>query len=164
VAEFGPEILTADGELDRPALGRLVFDDAGARRRLEAIIHPLVRARAEQIEAEAAGQVVVQDIPLLVETGQQGRFDAVIVVDVPAEVQVERLTAQRGMTGEEAWGRIAAQASREERRAVADHVVRNDVTLDDLGSFGVGWGVVGLDPEGSEPCVVGAAWSSDRSG
>jgi dephospho-CoA kinase len=132
VAEFGPDIVTTGGELDRPALGRLVFEDAAARSRLEAIIHPLVRERAEQIEADATGDVVVQDIPLLVETGQQGRFDAVVVVDVPPEVQVERLIRQRGMSAPEAQGRIAAQASREQRLAVADHVVGNDGTLDEL--------------------------------
>jgi dephospho-CoA kinase len=133
VAAFGSGVLTAGGELDRPALGRIVFGDEAARRKLEAIIHPRVRARAAEIEhAAAADAIVVHDIPLLVETGQAGKFDLVLVVDVPVEVQVQRLTAQRGMTDEEARQRIASQASREQRLAVADLVVDNSGGLDDL--------------------------------
>jgi dephospho-CoA kinase len=133
VEEFGPEILTTDQALDRPAMGRLVFADPAARARLEAIIHPLVRAMAAQIESTAgAGTVVVHDIPLLVETGQQDGFDTVVVVDAPPEVQVARLTAQRGMSEAEARSRIAAQASRDQRLAVADHVVTNDGSLAEL--------------------------------
>jgi dephospho-CoA kinase len=133
VAAFGPGVLTADGELDRPALGKLVFGDEAARRKLEAIIHPRVRARAAEIEAGAAADaIVVHDIPLLVETGQADKFDLVLVVDVPVEVQVRRLTAQRGMADEEAKQRIASQASRDERLAVADVVVDNAGTLDEL--------------------------------
>lgn len=133
VAAFGPGVLTADGDLDRPALGKLVFGDETARRTLEAIIHPRVRARAAEIEkAAAADAIVVHDIPLLVETGQADGFDVVLVVDVPVEVQVERLTAQRGMTDAEAEQRIASQASREDRLAVADVVVDNSGSLADL--------------------------------
>ncbi|TCC05215.1 dephospho-CoA kinase [Kribbella soli] len=133
VAAFGPGVLTADGELDRPALGKIVFGDETARRKLEAIIHPRVRARAAEIEADAAADaIVVHDIPLLVETGQADRFDLVLVVDVPLEVQVQRLTAQRGMTDEEAKQRIASQASRDDRLAVADVVVGNSGSLADL--------------------------------
>jgi dephospho-CoA kinase len=129
VDAFGPEVLTATGELDRAAMGRRVFADPAARARLEAVIHPLVRRRAAEIEATApTDAVVVHDIPLLVETGQAGNFDVVVVVDVPAEVQIDRLTRERGMTAEEARSRIDAQASREERLAVADHVVANDAT------------------------------------
>jgi dephospho-CoA kinase len=132
-AEFGAGLVTPDGELDRPAMGRLVFDDPQARARLEAIIHPLVRSRAAEIESDAASDaVVVQDIPLLVETGQHSLFDTVVVVDTPADVQVERLTGQRGMSAEQARARIAAQASRERRLAVADHVVLNDASLGEL--------------------------------
>jgi dephospho-CoA kinase len=131
--EFGPVILTAAGELDRPALGRIVFRDAEARRRLEAITHPLVRARARDIEAGApVGSVVVHDIPLLVETGQQDAFDAVIVVDANEQTQRGRLAETRGMSADEAAERIAAQATRERRRAVADYVIVNDGSLDDL--------------------------------
>jgi dephospho-CoA kinase len=133
VAAFGPGVLTPDGELDRPALGKIVFGDEAARRKLEAIIHPRVRARAAEIEAAAAADaIVVHDIPLLVETGQARSFDVVLVVDVPVEVQVERLTTQRGMADEEAKRRIASQASRDDRLAAADVVVGNDGTLADL--------------------------------
>ncbi len=132
VEAFGA-VLTAEGELDRPAVGRIVFGDEVARRKLEAIIHPRVRARAAEIEAEApAGSVVVHDIPLLVETGQGDKFDLVLVVDVPPEVQLERLSRDRGMTDEEAKARIASQATREQRLAVADLVVDNSGSLADL--------------------------------
>jgi dephospho-CoA kinase len=92
---FGDAVIGSDGRLDRPALGRIVFGDATARSDLEAIIHPAVRRRAAELEAAAdPDAVVVQMIPLLVETGQAGRFDAVIVVDVPPDVQRERLIAR----------------------------------------------------------------------
>jgi dephospho-CoA kinase len=133
VKAFGSDVLTADGELDRPALGRIVFGDEAARRKLEAIIHPQVRARAAEIEAAApADAVVVHDIPLLVETGQADRFDVVLVVDAPTDVQLERLTTQRGMTETEAKQRIASQASREDRLAVAGLVLDNSGSLADL--------------------------------
>lgn len=132
IAEFG-DVLTPAGELDRPAVGRLVFGDQVARRKLESIIHPRVRTRAAEIEAEApAGSVVVHDIPLLVETGQADRFDRVLVVDVPPEIQLERLVGERGMSAEEARSRIASQASRGERLAAADLVVDNSGSLADL--------------------------------
>jgi dephospho-CoA kinase len=131
--EFGPRVLTADGELDRPAVGAIVFADDDARRRLEAIIHPLVRARGAELEAAAPEDaLVVHDIPLLAETGQGDAFDAVIVVDTPVETQVERMTALRGWTAEDARARVAAQASREQRRAVATYVIENTGTLEDL--------------------------------
>ena len=133
VEAFGPQVLTADGKLDRPALGAVVFGDEAARRRLEAIPHPLIRARAAELEAAApAGTVVVHDIPLLVETGQADRFDAVVVVDVPVETQVARMVRDRGMSREDALARVKAQASREERLAVATQVVENTGTREDL--------------------------------
>jgi dephospho-CoA kinase len=133
VAAFGPEVLTADGALDRPALGAVVFGDEAARRRLEAILHPLIRARAAELEAAAPeGTVVVHDIPLLVETGQADRFDAVLVVDVPVDTQVERMVRDRGMSREDALARVAAQAEREQRLAAATHVVDNTGTREDL--------------------------------
>jgi dephospho-CoA kinase len=133
VDEFGPGILTEDGWLDRPALGAVVFGDEPARRRLEAILHPLIRARAAEIEAAApAGALVVHDIPLLVESGQAGGFDAVLVVDVPVATQVERMVRDRGWSREDAEARVAAQASREERLAAATHVLDNTGTRDDL--------------------------------
>jgi len=133
VDAFGPEVLTEDGELDRPAMGAIVFADEEARRRLEAIIHPRVRARGAELEAAAGhDSVVVHDIPLLAETGQGGGFDAVVVVDVPVETQVERMMNLRGMSREEAEARVAAQATREQRQAVATYVIDNSGTLEDL--------------------------------
>ena len=133
VEAFGPEVLTADGTLDRPALGHEIFGDPEARRRLEAILHPLIRARAAEMEAAAPpGSVVVHDIPLLVETGQADGFDAVVVVDVPEALQLERMVRDRGMSEGDARARIAAQASREQRRSVATYLVENTGTREDL--------------------------------
>lgn len=133
VAAFGDKVLTPKGELDRPAMGAIVFGDEEARRRLEAIIHPRVRQRSAELEAAAGPDaVVVHDIPLLAETGQAGTFDAVVVVDVPVETQVERMVRLRGMTEAEAKARIAAQATREQRLAVATHVIDNTGTVEDL--------------------------------
>ncbi|MBE1878896.1 dephospho-CoA kinase [Myceligenerans pegani] len=129
---FGTEVIGADGALDRPALGRLVFADDDARERLNAIVHPEVRRLSAEHEAEAAARdpraVVVHDIPLLVETGQAEAFHLVVVVHAPAEQRLERLVEGRGMDAEEARGRIAAQASDEDRLAAAD------VVLDGTGS------------------------------
>lgn len=133
VAEFGEELLAEDGELDRPAMGRLVFHDEAARRRLEAIVHPLVFERyAEQEAAAPEGALVVHDIPLLVESGRAQEFDAVVVVDVPRELQVERMLRDRGWTLVDAEARIAAQATREQRLDVATHVIDNTGTLEEL--------------------------------
>ncbi len=133
VAEFGPEVLTPEGDLDRPAMGRRVFGDEAARRRLEAIVHPLVFERIAELE-EAAGpdDLVVHDIPLLAESGRADTFDAVIVVDVPPGLQVARMISDRGWTREDAEARIAAQASREDRLAIATYVVDNSGTVDQL--------------------------------
>ncbi len=132
-AEFGPDLLTAAGDLDRPAMGALVFGDADARRRLEAIIHPLVHARAAALEAQAPeGSVIVHDIPLLAEGGRAGGFDAVVVVDAPADVQLARMVEDRGWSSEDSAARIAAQASREDRLAIATHVIDNTGTLEQL--------------------------------
>ena len=133
VEEFGPDVLGPDGGLDRPRLGALVFADTERRRALESIIHPRVRARAAEIEAAApAGAVVGHDIPLLAETGQAASFDAVGVVDVPVEVQVDRMVRIRGMSEADARARIAAQADRDARLAVATYVVANTGSLDEL--------------------------------
>ncbi|WP_121252712.1 dephospho-CoA kinase [Nocardioides ferulae] len=133
VEAFGPQLLTEDGELDRAAMGRLVFADAELRRRLESIVHPLVFERIVALEEQAPpGSLVVHDIPLLAETGRADDFDAVLVVDAPHELQVARMVRDRGWTAEEAESRIAAQASREQRRAIATHVVENTATRDDL--------------------------------
>jgi len=124
VARFGNSVLAADGSLDRSALARVIFADPQARADLNAIIHPLVRERAAELEAAApVGAVVVHVIPLLVETGQQDRFDAVVVVDTTVEEQLRRLTRRDGLTQTEAEQRVAAQASREERLGAATHVI-----------------------------------------
>ena len=133
VAAFGDGVLTPDGQLDRPAVGALVFADEEKRRALEAIIHPLVRDRGAEMEAEAPRDaLVVHDIPLLAETGQADRFDAVIVVDVPVDLQLERMVRLRGMHPADADARIAAQAEREHRLAIATHVIENTGNVDDL--------------------------------
>ena len=126
VAEFGDGVLTADGALDRPALAAVVFGDPAARARLDAVVHPLVRARAaELVEAAPPDAVVVQDVPLLVETGQAGSYDLVLVVETDLETRVARL-GERGLAAEDARARIASQATDEQRRAVAGVVLRND--------------------------------------
>jgi len=133
VEEFGPELLTADGDLDRAAMGALVFTDEAARRRLEAIVHPLVFEQIVALEADApAGAVVVHDIPLLAESGRADTFDAVVVVETPEEVQVERMIRDRGWSEEDARSRIAAQASPEDRRAVATYLVENTGSREEL--------------------------------
>jgi dephospho-CoA kinase len=133
VEAFGPEVLTPEGDLDRPKVGEIVFNDAGKRKVLEGIVHPLVFERYAELEASAPGDgIVVHDIPLLVESGRAGDFDAVIVVDVPHETQVERMLRDRGWTEEDALARIAAQATREQRREVATYVIENTGTLEDL--------------------------------
>ena len=129
---FGDGVLTAGGELDRPALAAVVFGDPDARSRLDGIVHPLVRARAaELIAALPPDAVVVQDIPLLVETGQAGSFDLVLVVEADVATRVARLV-DRGLTEADARARIAAQASDEQRRAVADVLLDNSGTPEEL--------------------------------
>jgi dephospho-CoA kinase len=133
VEAFGPEVLTPQGDLDRPKVGAIVFADESRRRVLEGIIHPLVRKRSGELEAAAGpDDLVVHDIPLLAEAGLASAFDAVIVVDAPPEVQVERMVRERGWTREEAESRIAAQASREDRRAIATYVIENTGSLADV--------------------------------
>lgn len=132
VASFGPAVVGPDGTLDRSLLGRLVFTDADARRRLEAIVHPQVRRLAAEREAAAAAvdpsAVVVHDVPLLVETGQADSFGVVVVVAAPAALRVDRLVRLRGMPAADARARVGAQASDEVREAAAD------VVLDGTGS------------------------------
>ena len=134
---FGDEVLGPDGSLNRERLGAIVFADPGLRARLNEIVHPLVREWMQAGERAAAdsgrdGLVVVHDVPLLAESRGRGGFDLVIVVDVPAELQVERLVSQRGMAPDQARARMAAQATREQRLAVADIVIDNSGSLDDL--------------------------------
>ncbi|MEW1722968.1 dephospho-CoA kinase [Streptomyces sp. NPDC093109] len=133
VAEFGPGVLTDSGALDRPKLGGIVFGDHDRLRSLNAIVHPLVRARSAELESAAGpGAIVVHDVPLLVENGMSALFDLVLVVDAAPETQIERLVRLRGMTESEARERMAAQATREERRAAADLVIDNDGPLERL--------------------------------
>jgi dephospho-CoA kinase len=132
VEAFGDGVLTSEGALDRSALAAVVFADPAARARLDGIVHPLVRARAAEMVAQARpDSVVVQDVPLLVETGQAASFDLVLVVEADSETRVRRLV-QRGLTEEDARARIAAQATDEQRRAVADVVLDNTGTIEDL--------------------------------
>lgn len=125
-AEFGPAILNPEGGLDREALGSRIFADAAQREKLNAIVHPRVRARATELRASAPPDaIVVQDIPLLVETGQGAAFHLVLVVDAPAELRIERMVRNRGLTEAAATQRIAAQASQRQRLAAADVVIEN---------------------------------------
>ncbi|GAA2629267.1 dephospho-CoA kinase [Streptomyces axinellae] len=133
VAEFGPDVLAPDGTLDRPRLGSLVFSDTERLAALNAIVHPLVGQRSAELE-RAAGEdsVVVHDVPLLVENGLAPLYDEVIVVDADPRTQLDRLVRLRGMDEGEARARMAAQAGREERLAVADVVIDNDGPLEEL--------------------------------
>ncbi|MFF4227149.1 dephospho-CoA kinase [Streptomyces abikoensis] len=133
VAEFGPGVLTAEGALDRPALGAIVFADKGRLAALNAIVHPLVRARSAELEAAAGPDaVVVHDVPLLAENGLAPLYDLVVVIDAGTGTRLDRLVRLRGMTPDEARARMAAQATREERLAVADLVIDNDGPLEAL--------------------------------
>ncbi|EYT80519.1 dephospho-CoA kinase [Streptomyces sp. Tu 6176] len=130
---FGPEVLAADGSLDRPRLGAVVFADPERLAVLNAIVHPLVGARSRELEEAAAEDaVVVHDVPLLTENGLAPLYDLVIVVDARPETQLDRLVRLRGMTEEDARARMAAQATREQRLEIADIVIDNDVPLERL--------------------------------
>lgn len=133
VAEFGDGVLAADGSLDRAKLGGIVFADADRLRALNAIVHPLVRDRSAALQ-EAAGPdaVVVNDVPLLAENDLAGLYDVVVVVDAAPATQLDRLVRLRGMAEDEARARMAAQATREQRLAIADIVVDNDGTQAEL--------------------------------
>ncbi|MEV6076086.1 dephospho-CoA kinase [Streptomyces sp. NPDC052069] len=133
VDAFGTGILLADGTLDRPALGAIVFADADRLAALNAIVHPLVGARSAELERAAdPDSVVIHDVPLLTENGLAPLYDLVVVVDATPETQLDRLVRLRGMTEADARARMAAQATREERRAVADLIVDNDGPLEAL--------------------------------
>jgi dephospho-CoA kinase len=133
IAAFGPEVLDAGGALDRGRLGEIVFADPALLGKLNAIVHPLVAERMLEIERSAAPDaVVVHDVPLLAENRLAGQYNVVIVVDVPPEVQLDRLTRLRGMPEDQARERMDAQASRAERLAVADIVVDNSGPLAEL--------------------------------
>jgi dephospho-CoA kinase len=135
VREFGEEILRADGELDREALGRIVFADPEKLARLNAIVHPLVAEESarQTAAAEARGaQVLIHDVPLLVENNLQGIYDAVVVVAASPQTQLDRLTRLRGMTRDDAQARIDAQAPLADKLAAATYVINNDGPIEEL--------------------------------
>ncbi|MGI5399724.1 dephospho-CoA kinase [Streptomyces sp. CA-135486] len=130
---FGPEVLTPEGTLDRPKLGSIVFADPERLATLNAIVHPLVGARSRELEAAAGPDaVVIHDVPLLTENNLAGLYDLVVVVDASPGTQLDRLVGLRGMAESEARARMAAQATREQRRAIADLVIDNDGPLEQL--------------------------------
>ncbi|TAP27542.1 dephospho-CoA kinase [Arthrobacter sp. S41] len=130
---FGSEVLLPDGALDRKALGAIVFADEQQRQTLNNIVHPLVREAAGALRAKAPQDaLVVEDIPLLVESGQADRFDAVIVIQAPHDERIRRMVQDRGWSVEEAKARMAAQASDEQRAAVADFALDNSGSLEEL--------------------------------
>jgi dephospho-CoA kinase len=133
VREFGPEYVR-DGQVDRARLGSLVFDDAGARRRLNAIVHPLVRewmAERTREAAERDAEVVIQDVPLLYENGLEDLFSSIVLVYVPEEVQLERLVEGRGVEEDRARAMIAAQMPIDAKRRRAHHVIDNSGTREE---------------------------------
>lgn len=133
VEAFGEDVLAADGSLDRPKLGSIVFADADRLAVLNSIVHPLVGARSRELEEAAAGDaVVIHDVPLLTENGLAPLYDVVVVVDAGQDTQLDRLVRLRGMTEEDARARMAAQATRAQRREIADIVIDNDVPLEEL--------------------------------
>ncbi len=127
--EFGDEIITSDGELDRPALRALIFQDAKKRKTVDGILHPIIRSLSEEqinAAAENGEPYLIYAVPLLVETSQQARFDRILVIDVPVSTQLERIISRDGSTKEQAQAIIDAQASREERLTIADDVIDNN--------------------------------------
>ena len=133
VETFGEEFLAPDGTLNRAKLGELVFSDGEARQALNAVVHPLVRARsAELIDHLPADSIVVEDIPLLAEGKMADRFDLVVVIEATPENQVARMVRDRDMTEDEACARLKSQASNAERRAVADVLIVNDGSAEEL--------------------------------
>lgn len=136
VATFGDHLVDEAGRLNRQALANVVFNDDDARQRLNAIVHPAVRAESKvqlkhAIEANPEHAVIIQDIPLLAETGQAEQFDGVIVVHTDVDTRLQRLVNARGMNAADARARIAAQATDEERKAIADWIIDNSGTLED---------------------------------
>jgi dephospho-CoA kinase len=133
VQAFGPDVLRPDGSLDRDRLGQFVFADESLRMKLNSIVHPRVGERMAELEAQAgAAPVIVHDVPLLAENHLADRFDEVVVVDVAPRVQAERLARERGMSRAQAQARMRAQASRQERLAIASIVVDNSGSLAEL--------------------------------
>ncbi|GAA4794193.1 dephospho-CoA kinase [Rothia endophytica] len=136
VRSFGSAILTADGRLDRAALASVIFENEAKRKELNSIVHPAVRSEAERQAATAQADpgfsgVLIEDIPLLVETGQAQRFDGVVVVETALAERLRRLVDQRGMNRADALARIQAQASDQERREIATWLVDNSHSLEE---------------------------------
>jgi dephospho-CoA kinase len=132
-AEFGAGVLRQDGGLDRERLGEIVFADPAMLQRLNGIVHPLVGQRMAELEKDAGtGAIIVHDVPLLAENNLGSGYDLVVVVDAPRHIQLDRLIRQRGMSPDQAEARMAAQASREKRLAIADLVVDNSSSLAEL--------------------------------
>ncbi len=133
VGLFGTGVLAPDGTLDRQRLGEIVFGDDELRAKLNSIIHPLVGARLRELEQGAdADAILVEDVPLIAENDLADFYDLVVVVDVPPRLQEERLARDRGMTPDQVAARVAAQASREQRLAIAGIVVDNSGSLAEL--------------------------------
>jgi dephospho-CoA kinase len=132
VAVFGPDVLGTDGHLDRRRMRERIFSDPTARQRLEAILHPAIRVEMERQSREATGPYQVLVIPLLTEGKRRDHVDRVLLVDVPEELQVQRLVSRDGVSREQAEASLKAQATRAERLAFADDVVRNTGRVDDL--------------------------------
>ncbi|WP_066362575.1 dephospho-CoA kinase [Herbidospora mongoliensis] len=133
VAAFGAEVLRPDGSLDREKLGSIVFSDAAKLTVLNGIVHPKVGVRVQELLDDVPpGGVVVYDVPLLAENKLAPTFDQVIVVDTDDEIRIRRLAESRGMSEADARARIAAQATREERLSIADTVIDNNGTVEDL--------------------------------
>ena len=123
---FGTDLIRVDGTLDRPRLRDQVFSDPAARKRLEAILHPRIRKAAWERAGRTAGSYLVMVVPLLVETGFTDGIDRVLVIDAPRKLQIERLRERDGVTRGQAMAILASQASRRQRRAMADDVILND--------------------------------------
>ncbi|WP_417373472.1 dephospho-CoA kinase [Glutamicibacter protophormiae] len=130
---FGERMLQEDGTLDRAALGALVFSDEAAREKLNAIVHPLIREESARLrQAAPSGALVVEDVPLLAESGQAPAYDVVIVVQAPREERIRRMVEDRGWTRQDAEARMAAQATDEQRADIADYLLVNDGTREQL--------------------------------
>lgn len=132
---FGSGVFTATGDLDRKALGEIVFNNAAKRKELEGIVHPLVRARAqEMLRSLPADSIVIYTVPLLVEANVELPFDVVVSVEAPETERAQRLVGSRGMSLEQALSRIKAQASAIEREARADYILNSNQSLAALSS------------------------------
>lgn len=134
VEEFGEKVLSDNGELDREKLGAIIFADPDRRLKLESILHPLIKTRTTQLIAESKKMVVVYAVPLLVEANVDYQFDMIVTVEAGVDNQIARIVKSRGLTTDQAKDRIHAQASRQEREAIADAVIDSSGTHEQLGT------------------------------